>query len=593
MVEQNPLVTPANKGTQAIPGAKAGALGFMGANIAKQLLAKKFKGYGHLTTSSLASATFGGLVGGLGGSLIPRTKKAAVQFNIGGYNMHNYKNYVLEAIEKQAGITGSIEGFGKRVSGKNVSQAKATLEKAKKWRDTYRNLGDAAKARKWEQHTNTAERLVKREQSLTSKARKQLAVSTGSTIAGTAAIAANKDKLKMYANDVINDGLKLPDNASNSQKYKAQSTRDARKALAYGFGGLTLSKGAIRAGNKHPMVRKALTGASIGALAPATYYAAKSQVNDFKSWRAKRKENKEKTAMINEKENDILMNEELYNICELAKTAADMSIPLEGQPVPEAGSQGVMGMTNNATLSPTSAGASVYGDSFGQRMLAKAKEMAACARAKLAADEETATEPSEHEKYKAKFKNDAKKYIGSGLAANALGAGALYAAKKGKLGVAAGLGAAALPTALYSGVQGWKGLYHGYKTLRTRPKNNAAEKTASIEETGIYPEEAAYAMDSAEALYNDCLEKMAYAEELYADAADYLNYCDYMEKQANEFVPIAGSALGSAAGATAGAMIGGRFNAQRAGAALGAAVGGAVGGPAASALENFVATARQ
>lgn len=42
-----------------------------------------------------------------------------------------------------------------------------------------------------------------------------------------------------------------------------------------------------------------------------------------------------------------------------------------------------------------------------------------------------------------------------------------------------------------------------------------------------------------------------------------------------------------------GAMIGGRFNAPRVGAGIGAAIGGAVGGPAASALENFVATSRQ
>lgn len=82
---------------------------------------------------------------------------------------------------------------------------------------------------------------------------------------------------------------------------------------------------------------------------------------------------------------------------------------------------------------------------------------------------------------------------------------------------------------------------------------------------------------------------MAYAEELYADAADYLNYCDCMEKQANEFIPIAGSALGSAAGATAGAMIGGRFNAPRIGAGIGAAVGGAAG----TALGNFVDAQRQ
>lgn len=78
-----------------------------------------------------------------------------------------------------------------------------------------------------------------------------------------------------------------------------------------------------------------------------------------------------------------------------------------------------------------------------------------------------------------------------------------------------------------------KASYDAYKAWKAKRRENA-EKTASIEETGIYPEEVVYAMDSAEALYDDCLEKMAYAEDLYADAADYLNYYDYLEKQANE-----------------------------------------------------------
>lgn len=356
------------------------------------------------------------------------------------------------------------------------------------------------------------------------------------------------------------------------------------------------------------------------------------------------------------------MNEELYNICEMAKVAADMSIPLEAQPVPEAGSEGVMGMTNNATLSPTSQGASVYASPSEQMQLAKAKQVAMCAMAKQAADEKTRWQKikdTASEKYTSAKDTAAKGYkyvkdkgiaagkwagknkLKAGLgAAAALGTagGAAYAYGKYKEKQAAadlaplnyfpkspeeayadlhpykykarqaakwvknnklkaGLGAAAA-----LGAAG--GAAYAYGTHREKQASiyddaydyeyaDYMDKLASIDETGIYPEEAAYAMDSAEALYNDCLEKMAYAEELYADAADYLDYYDYMEKQANEFVPIAGSALGSAAGATAGAMIGGRFNAPRAGAAIGAAVGGAVGGPAASALENFVATARQ
>ena len=304
------------------------------------------------------------------------------------------------------------------------------------------------------------------------------------------------------------------------------------------------------------------------------------------------------------------MNNDLYNICELAKTAADMSIPLEAQPVPEAGSQGVQGMTNNATLSPTSVGASEYGNSFGQRLLGKAKEMAACARAKFAAEE--GADQSFTQRAKARLKEmynppadapESMKYEAKGnrasLGIGATGLGMIGAAKASDLAIAKGyqnLGkqltnVAALGIPIGMALAG-KASYDCYKAWKAKRKENA-EKTASIEEAGIYPEEAAYAMDSAEALYNDCLEKMAYAEELYADAADYLNYCDQMEKQANEYVPIAGSALGSALGATAGAAIGGRFNAMRAGAGIGAAIGGAAGGPAASALENFVATSRQ
>lgn len=280
------------------------------------------------------------------------------------------------------------------------------------------------------------------------------------------------------------------------------------------------------------------------------------------------------------------MNNELYDICELAKCAADMSIPLEAQPAPEAGSEGVAGMTNNATLSPTSQGASVYASPSEQMQLAKAKQMAACAMAKQAADEKKVYNyPATARDFYSKPKPAAKPTFVQRM--KNTGKSGMNWIKNNKWkaggGAAAALGIAGAAAYAMRDREKQASIY-GYD-----PYEDYMDKLASIDYTGIYPEEAAYAMDSAEALYDDCLEKMAYAEELYADAADYLNYCDCMEKQANEFVPIAGSALGSAAGATAGAMIGGRFDAPRIGAGIGAAVGGAAG----TALGNFVAAARQ
>lgn len=407
----------------------------------------------------------------------------------------------------------------------------------------------------------------------------------------------------------------------------------------------------------------ALTAGSAGAIGSVGAIAYK---------RHKAEQNAEKTAKI--EENEVSMNNDLYNICELAKCAADMSIPLEAQPAPEAGSEGVLGMTNNATLSPTSQGASVYASPSEQMQLAKAKQIAACEMAKQAAEDksrwqsvkDTVGKGYNYVKGKGKaawgYAKNHPGRVGAGVAgAAALGGTAAYVhnryrnakAELASRGLSmdeavnmyqngidpfaktAGIGDLKAGLSLIGqGIKNrsWKdvktalqmtrdtipvsnkqlaygagaaaalgGAAYGYKKYKEKqasiygydPYADYMDKLASVDYTGIYPEEAAYAMDSAEALYDDCLEKMAYAEELYADAADYLDYCDYMEKQANEFVPIAGSALGSAAGATAGAMIGGRFNAPRIGAGIGAAIGGAVGGPAASALENFVATSRQ
>lgn len=497
MESQDYTPTPANPGALTLPGAVTGALGFTAANIGKQLLAKKFKGYGHLAKSSLASGIYGGALGALVGSLIPRKKQASRTLKDKQDNMDLLNT--LNGIQKEAGFRDSATKLIRDGLGYNVRAAQKRVARAQKFKDAYSTLAkDTTQSNKYRRYAS-------------------------------------------HKAGEFNAELQNAKDILEAEKYRTSNVRTGA----------------------------AITAGSAGFGAYKTHKAGQSA---------------EKTARI--EENEVSMNNDLYNICELAKTAADMSIPLEAQPVPEAGSQGVQGMTNNATLSPTSVGASEYGNSFGQRLLGKAKEMAACARAKFAADE--ASEPT-HEDYVARRNSAGKKWLATVAANNVVGPMIQkQLIQRGHLGPAAGLTLASIPVGIYGTVQGVKGLYNAYKAHETKPT-----KTASIEETGIYPEEAAYAMDSAEALYNDCLEKMAYAEELYADAADYLNYCDQMEKQANEYVPIAGSALGSALGATAGAAIGGRFNAMRAGAGIGAAIGGAAGGPAASALENFVATARQ
>lgn len=118
MERQVSTITPADTGTMMLPGAAAGALGFTAANIGKQLLASKFKGYGHLATSSLASAGFGALVGGLGGSFInkkPRSTPIQASYN-NGMNNNNY-------IDKQAGIISRAKRFTSILSGKKLQSA--------------------------------------------------------------------------------------------------------------------------------------------------------------------------------------------------------------------------------------------------------------------------------------------------------------------------------------------------------------------------------------------------------------------------------------------------------------------------------------
>lgn len=220
MVDQNPVITPADRGTQMLPGAKAGALGFTGANIAKQLLAKKFKGYGHLATSSLASAAFGGLVGGIGGTFFPKTKQASVQLNTGDYKMNDYHNLALEAMEKKAGIASGVKGFIKDLRGKENLRYTRRADLARKVRNRYvarsldtdyihnkvkgytgnNPLGEVSKVvsaidRKIGKFQSTAdrfERLAEVAKKRTARARKYTALGTlGAATGLTAGIAAN------------------------------------------------------------------------------------------------------------------------------------------------------------------------------------------------------------------------------------------------------------------------------------------------------------------------------------------------------------------------------------------------------------------
>lgn len=324
------------------------------------------------------------------------------------------------------------------------------------------------------------------------------------------------------------------------------------------------------------------------------------------------------------KETEDIMNQELMYACEMAKLAADMSLPLEKKPAPEAGSQPVQGMTDNSTFSPTSVGASTYAGAVDAAALAKARAAAAMAMAKQAAADGyfvdadgnvvnigkgTASDAAE-----AKINNIIDKNNSLGQRAKVLkarmqnklhgvyqdvkataskGTKAVkdYAAKNPKAvkGLGYGAAAAALAGAGYAGYRKSK-----EKTASMEEAyENYLDKLASIEEYGVTPDEAYVAAEAAVELYNDCLEKMAYAEELFNDADNYflaLEEAEAFEKQAAEYVPIASSTLGALAGATAGYVAGAKFPAMRNGVVMaGMAAGGAGVG---SALGQFAATMR-
>lgn len=227
-----------------------------------------------------------------------------------------------------------------------------------------------------------------------------------------------------------------------------------------------------------------------------------------------------------------MINKELNDVCQLVKKAADMTIPLEKKPVPEAGSEPVPGMTNNVTANPASPGMQVYGSSVDAAALAKAKMKAQCVQAKTAA-----------------------------------AGAALYAYNRKKEASAE---------------------EHGFDM-------DYVNKLASVEETGVTPDEAYAAAEYAINVYNDAMEKIAFAEDLWNESDAYFNTLEALEKKAAEYAPIAGSTIGGALGATAGLLAAGKYlapgNAAKAaigGAVLGATVGGAVP----SALQHFAASVR-
>lgn len=343
-----------------------------------------------------------------------------------------------------------------------------------------------------------------------------------------------------------------------------------------------------------------------------------------------------------------MINKELNDVCQLVKKAADMTIPLEKKPVPEAGSEPVPGMTNNVTANPASPGMQVYGSSVDAAALAKAKMKAQCVQAKTAAEVS-----DEYRHYSDRLSRDVGMSTALSVATPiaALGLGA--ATKNFKPALA--LNAAGT---LGAGFYGARGIYDAYKQMKARPKEKAAaaeeakmlhagkggrqaameflkkhkkslggagaaaaagaalyaynrkkeasaeeydydmdyvNKLASVEETGVTPDEAYAAAEYAMDVYNDAMEKIAFAEDLWNESDEYFNTLEALEKEAAEYAPIAGSTIGGALGATAGLLAAGKYlapgNAAKAaigGAALGAAVGGAVP----SALQHFAASVR-
>lgn len=239
------------------------------------------------------------------------------------------------------------------------------------------------------------------------------------------------------------------------------------------------------------------------------------------------------TKKANVKEIDYTMNQDLLKACELAKLAADMTVPLEKKPAPAPGSDVVPGMTTNT----------VYDEMVAQEALAKAKEIAACG-AKTAGivdiDKYTGNPvaPGKRDsainyvkqfgKNRAKDVADAANYakthkgrVGAGVAGlAAAGAAGAYAYNKLKEKRAAA----------YDYVYGMDDIV-GYTDYGYDDEMAYAEKLAAAEDY-LTVDDAVLAMDAAESMYADAMEKLAFAEDLYGEAAEFIVACDELEKEA-------------------------------------------------------------
>lgn len=240
------------------------------------------------------------------------------------------------------------------------------------------------------------------------------------------------------------------------------------------------------------------------------------------------------TKKANVKEIDYTMNQDLMKACELAKLAADMTVPLEKKPAPAPGSDVVPGMTTNT----------VYDEMVAQEALAKAKEIAACG-AKTAGivdiDKYTGNPvaPGKRDSavnYVKQFgKNRAKDVVDAANYAKThkgrVGAGVAGLAAAGAAGAYAYNKLKEKRAAAYDYVYGMDDM-DGYMDY-DYDEMDYAEKLAAAEDY-LTVDDAVLAMDAAESMYADAMEKLAFAEDLYGEAAEFIVACDELEKEAAE-----------------------------------------------------------
>lgn len=241
------------------------------------------------------------------------------------------------------------------------------------------------------------------------------------------------------------------------------------------------------------------------------------------------------TKKANVKEIDYTMNQDLLKACELAKLAADMTVPLEKKPAPAPGSDVVPGMTTNT----------VYDEMVAQEALAKAKEIAACG-AKTAGivdiDKYTGNPAAPGKRdsavnYVKQFgKNRAKDVVDAANYAKThkgrVGAGVAGLAAAGAAGAYAYNKLKEKRAAAYDYVYGMDDIV-GYTDYGYDDEMAYAEKLAAAEDY-LTVDDAVLAMDAAESMYADAMEKLAFAEDLYGEAAEFIVACDELEKEAAE-----------------------------------------------------------